>query len=421
MDDSVSPPPSASVGLNRVRFLSVADQIVWSGANAVTLVAAARLLSIADFGAFSACALIVLLAVAISRAFITEPLLLKVSEPMELDRHGGDGRRAVLGAAVIFAPVASVVATLIVLVPDIDAQEVALLVAACLMSVCQDAVRFVAIGLGRPDLALVSDLSWMIVAVGFLATTFSADRATTSSALLWWIGGAGTAVIVGLVVLRSWPDLSAGRRWIRRTARVGRALAADALIGVGSANISMLLVGRVAGSDELAGLRGAFLLLGPMNSITEGIYIAAIPLLAGRTVVGRRIVGPAVRVTMVLCASWVIFSLLVLSLPDSVLVDILGATWTVASDIVPILLGASVIGAVAIGGNYGVRAWRGASQLARIRIYLIPVYLLVLPFAATFDGARSYAFGLVAVALLQTGIYWSRFLALDRAALDRQQ
>ena len=422
MNEATTERSDGTIGRHRRRVLSITDQLVWSSANAFTLVGGARILSVEEFGQLSAAVIIILIAISLSRAFVTEPMLLRVSEPSDLDHLGRDGRGPVLGAALVFAPVASMAAALLVFViPAVTAEVAIALLVATAVTVVQDSARFVALSLGRPDFALTGDAVWLVVALGFLASTTLSTTGTTALVLAWWAAGAGAGLIAGMVCLRSWPNVVGGWFWIKQTQRVGRGLAADVLIGIGSANLSLLLVGLVAGSDELAGLRGAYLLLGPMNSLTEGVYIAAIPALAGQTVASQTIHSQVVRLSALLFVVWAIFAGLMLALPESLAVDILGDTWAVSRDIVPALLGASVIGAVAIGAYYGVRAWRGSGSLARIRLLLVPVYLVALPWAASVGGGQAYAAGLAVVAMAQTLLYWSTFLGLERRLSDRQQ
>ena len=225
VDDTTTEPATMAVGRHRRRVLSVIDQLVWSSANAITLVAGARVLSVEEFGQLSAAVLIILIAIFLSRAFVTEPMLLRVAEPSILDHPGRDGRGQVLGAAFVFAPVASLVAAaLVVIVSGVVADVVVLLVVATAITVVQDSTRFVAVGLGRPGFALIGDAAWLVVALAFLGSTLSSHAGTTALALTWWIAGAGAGLVAGLVCLRSWPNVVGGWLWIKRTQRVGQRL-----------------------------------------------------------------------------------------------------------------------------------------------------------------------------------------------------
>ena len=121
--------------------------------------------------------------------------------------------------------------------------------------------------------------------------------------------------------------------------------------------------------------------------------------------------------TGVLVASWIGFSAVVLLLlPSDLMGRILGDTWNVAEPVLPILLAASVVGALAIGAFFGARAWRGAGQLLRVRVLISPIQLLALPIAAASAGANAYAYGVIFLAVVQLLLYWRVFTRLDRAA-----
>ena len=52
--------------------------------------------------------------------------------------------------------------------------------------------------------------------------------------------------------LKSIPLIGPGSNWLARTRSMGTKLAAEAMLATGAATISILLVGSVAGSDQLA-------------------------------------------------------------------------------------------------------------------------------------------------------------------------
>jgi O-antigen/teichoic acid export membrane protein len=288
--------------------------------------------------------------------------------------------------------------------------------AACAATLVQDAVRLTAIADGRATLALAADVVWLAVACAYFGMSLTRDTGTAEGALVAWAVGAGVSALVGLWLLGSRPRFRDGLRWVRDTTSLGRALATDAVIGVGASACSLLLVGVVAGREPLAGLRGAFLLLGPMNALTEGVYLAVVPGLATVTASGRSVLRSTLRMAALLAFLWSSFALVMIAIPDMVFVAALGDTWTVAEPVLPFLLASSVVGAVAIAGLYGIRAWRGGPQLVRTRVAQLPFYLVALPFFAWLGGATAYAAALVGVAGLQVLLYWVTFHRLDSTA-----
>jgi O-antigen/teichoic acid export membrane protein len=399
----------------RARVLALTDQLVWSASNAVAVLTAARLLTTAEFGVFSAAVILMLVALAASRSFVTEPLLLRYNSPQDLGATAL-GVRPVVGAALLLAPLLSLVVVALRLVsPDAGLSVIVAAFVACVATLAQDSTRFAAIAAGRPGLAVLADGSWLAAALGALFVSSAWDGSSISVALLFWAAGASTGLIVGLFAMRAIPSLASGWRWLRLNVRFGRTLAADALLGVVTANLSFLLLGVFAGAEALAGVRGAYLLLGPMNSVTEGVYLAAVPALAVRTARKESIAAATVRLAFVLGAAWLSFAFVVTVIPDSVFEALLGDTWAAAESVVPLLLVMSVIGAFGIGALYGIRAWRGSTSLLALRLIALPAYLFLLPVLGWAGGATRYAWGLIIVAagqLLLNAVFFTR---LDRA------
>lgn len=398
------------------RVLALTDQLVWSASNAVAVLTAARLLTAAEFGVFSAAVILILVALAASRSFVTEPLLLQFSSPRDVGGGSGLGARPVVGAALVLAPLLSLVVLALTLVsPDVGLSVIGAAFVACVVTLAQDSTRFVAIAGRRPGLAVLADGSWLAAAVGALLVSSRWDGSSVAVTLLFWALGASAGLFVGVVAMRVVPSLVSGWRWLRLNVRFGRTLAADALLGVVSANVSFLLLGVFAGAEALAGVRGAYLLLGPMNSVTEGVYLAAVPALAIRTAREESIGASTVRLALVLGVVWLSFALVVTMVPDSVFEALLGDTWATAEPVVPILLVMSVIGALGIGALYGIRAWRGSTSLLVLRLIALPAYLVLLPALGWAGGSTWYAWGLLVVAAGQFLLNSVFFVRLDRA------
>jgi O-antigen/teichoic acid export membrane protein len=399
------------------RALPIADQLAWSAANVVMVVAAARLLSASDFGTFAAALLIIVIALTTSRSFVTEPLLLRHpgSEGDVDPQQRSDG--AVLGGALALAP--ALAAGALVLFALFESQNtIAVFMAlavACAANVAQDSVRFVALATGRPVLALMSDLCWLACSVTYLAFVLAGGEGGTAQALVVWSVGAAVGFLVGLVLLRTRPTLRSGIGWVRSSRVFGSRLAGDGLAGVAAANVAFLALGAIAGAEALAGLRGAYLLLGPMNAVTEGVYLAVVPALAIRTGAGHSIGIHVVRMGAALTLVWMVYSAIVLVVPIAWKEALLGETWEFAEPVLPWLLLASVLGAIGIAAVYGVRAWRRGRALVRVRLAMLPLYLVVLPLASWWNGATGFAVALVGVSIAQIVLYGSAFVRADSA------
>jgi O-antigen/teichoic acid export membrane protein len=394
----------------------IADQLAWSATNVLMVIAAAQLLSAAAFGTFSAALLIVVIALTTARSFVTEPLLLRLRRDARADeRSSRDG--AVIGGSLVLVPALAIGAVALLAIFDAGAALPVLLVlaAATAATVAQDAVRFVALATSRPRLALASDLVWLVCAAAYLWYVLGGGDGGVVQCLVVWTVGAALAFVVGLVLLQAIPRFGSGVEWVRSSRSFGSRLAADALAGVAAANVAFLALGAIAGPEALGGLRGAYLLLGPMNAATEGVYLAVVPALAVRTAEGHRIGRSIVRTGIALTAAWAVYSAVVLAVPDSWLEALLGATWDYAGPVLPWLLLASVFGAVGIAAVYGVRAWRSAATLVRIRVAMLPLYLVGLPLASWWDGATGFAIGLVAVSVVQITLYGWSFRRLEAA------
>ena len=151
-----------------------------------------------------------------------------------------------------------------------------------------------------------------------------------------------------------------------------------------------------------------------MNSLTIGFYLAGLPLWLATRKTAYEFLDWAFDSRSGLVASWLVFAVVLILLPDALFTALLGDTWSIAQGILPVLVVASAIEAIVLGGSYGIRAWRSGRSLVAIRIMVAPLYLIGLPWAASVGGGRGYAVALTVVALIQIAPYWYQFVRLDR-------
>lgn len=302
------------------------DQVISGGSNFLVAVLAAHALSVANFGLFGIAFLTFVLAQAVSRALVCEPMLL---HPEESETRRGD----VIGTATVLGGALGVVVAgsgLLARVWQVDLGNALLALAVCMpLLVLQDLGRYLAFARHRPVDALVLDVVWLILLVGTAAVVIASEEPTLVWFLLAW---AGSGALAGLLVLWQHRDASIRPhlRWLRETWTLAWRYLVSNFFNQGSALGASLIVAGLASAAGLGALRGAQLLTRPFMTF----YVAATA--AGVSELSRVRPGTATyaghirRTTSLTTLVAVVNMVLLLVVPDSLGRLAIGDTWQAA-------------------------------------------------------------------------------------------
>jgi O-antigen/teichoic acid export membrane protein len=393
----------------------VADQALSSLTNFAVGVFVARQLGPHEFGAFSLAFATYLFALNASRGLATDPLVVRFS-----DASTESWRQAAAAATGTAAVVGAVVGAVCLLAGVVlgNALGAAFLFLGLLLPglLLQDSWRFVFFAARRGRDAFLNDLVWALFLGPFIAAVVVSRHAHVQWFVLAWGGAAVLAGLVGAAQARVLPRLSKVGEWHRHHRDLGVRYLSENISFSGATQLRSYGLGGIAGLAAVGALRGAELLLGPVNLIIMGIgSLMAIPeaaRLANHDLARLRrfVLGLAI----LLGGAGAIWGLVVVALPDSVGERLLGATWAPASTLlVPITVMTALLGVWSAAWT-GLRAMGAARRSLRAQLFGASAFLVGSLAGAVLDGAAGAAWGSAAGNLVACGIWWWQFQLATR-------
>jgi O-antigen/teichoic acid export membrane protein len=396
-----------------------ADQALSSLTNFGVGVLVARTVGREDFGAFSLAFATYLVALISSRALSSEPLVIRHS-------HGphAEWRRAAAGAsalALLAGVIGGAVVAVISVLTDGPISEAFLGLALVLPGLLlQDMWRFAFVAQGKVHRAFLCDLTWIVLLVPALLWLGEQEGTTLLAPMLVWGGSAAVGGLVGVALARTLPSPRLIGQWWRANVDIGPRYVAEALVSMASQQLTIYALGALVGLAAAGALRGAQLLLGPMQVILMGLTLIAIP--EGSRVMKARgpgaLLRPSIALSLgVLClaAAWAV-ALLVL--PDSIGVAILGASWAPAREILLPLSIAYAGMMSSVGAGIGLRVLADARRSLRARTYDASAQVVGGISGALIAGTVGAAVGLAIGAWIGTTLYWLVYRMALRAAVE---
>lgn len=373
---------------------TLADQILSSASNFLVVVAVARVSGIAEFGAFSLIFLIYQMALGLMRAGAGDVLLIR-SSTAETQR-AGDPHHALSFVLAFAVPAAAATGAVGVLLAGGPHGELMIAIAIVLVpALLQDCYRYIFFARSQPQRAVVIDTVWLVAQLGGFALAAIAVLPETPSALiLIWGSAAALSCLCGASLARVVPGLT-GMSWLRMARHRAAGLMADFMLLTGVGYIGLALIPLVANLPTMAALRGARFLFNPFLASLTGIRVIALPTLTRRIARGKQHYYRAARLlggTLVTVA--VVYSAILLLLPDSIGAQLLGDSWTsVSAILVPVAL-AYMAQAVAYSAVEGLRVVGSASRLLTTRAIGSTLTIGLMLAGAATSGAMGGAIGM---------------------------
>ncbi|HEV7206729.1 MAG TPA: oligosaccharide flippase family protein [Jatrophihabitans sp.] len=370
------------------RQLSVitVDQIVAGASNVLIAVLAARLLGVASFGLFGIVFLVYVLLQGISRALVSDPLLV---HPEEAQDRPGDA----IGTSILIGLGLGVVLFLASFGAGLwEARlgDALLVLAVCTpLLVLQDFGRYLGFARQRPSSAMVLDTVWLVLVCVAVALLLAFDARTLTWFVVAWAGSgavAGVLVFVQVPVRAIRLDLS----WLRSTWPFSWRYLISYTTTQGSALAASSGVGGIAGPRALGGMQGAVLLVRPFMTLQVAAVAAGVSSISRLPRDDARIRTQGIKISVLAVGVAALNTIVMLALPDRLGVLVLGASWTAAKPLllptgVQILLLAVITGARA--GLLGTRAVSKAMVLDVAATVLVLGLVLVGAFVGGVSGA----------------------------------
>ena len=346
------------------------DQGISSVTNFLGSVFAARALSTSRFGSVAIGYSLYFIAVAVYRSLVSDVLVVRFAAESPEDQRSAicAGAAGTLGVAAAMAVVGLAISALL---PTEPARVVQVLMISLPLILLQDFCRLGLIMMQRSAAAAFNDGVWLLLTV----IAFGLFRHVTTpvgSFSLWIIGGL-IAGLVGLAQLGTLPSAHV-LVWWRTHKYLSSRYLADALLILSSNYAFTVGIGVVAGGSEVAGLRGAQVLMGPLTVLFLGLTIQAMPSLVRRAATSRADARRgAVQLGILFSSTAALFGVVLITLPKRFGRALLGDTSTEAFTLMPgVACMFAVLGfSIALGA--GLKALGAAQSTLRIRMVTAPL------------------------------------------------
>lgn len=386
--------------------VGVADQALSSLLGLAVSVAVARSVPASAFGAFALALATYYVALGTSRALTSEPFVVRFSGTSH-DVFQREARRAA-GAVLVVAvagSAASEVGALLASGPlRASLAAVGLALPALLV---QDFFRFAAFSQRRGGVALASDIVWAAGVVVAMGAVLAVGASSVGLLLLAWSLPALGGAMLSMAQLGVTPALRGARSWWRTQRDLAPRFLGEFVTSSGAGQLGLYLVGWIAGLNAAGALRGAQVLLGPLNVLFMGTVIVAVPDAVG---LARRSTRGLMRFSILISTTFTATALgwgaVVVFLPSAVGESLLGDSWDAAASVAPIMALATAGSGAITGAFVGLRALAAARRSLRVRVALAPLILAAAAVGAYADGARGAAMGLAATMWLGVTLWW---------------
>ena len=393
-----APGPDRERGVTRRRFASqaiwgLADQAFSSVTNFALSIVVARNVTAEGFGAFTLAFATYTILLTVVRALTSEPLTMRFSVADHQAWRAATASATGLSFAV-GAVSGAVVAVVGLVLGGSTGTGLVVLGVGLPFLLLQDAWRFAFFAVGRGRAAMVNDLVWAIVLFALLAGATRVGLNPTSAILVWALGAAAAAVF-GIAQARTMPDPRRPLQWWRDHRDLIPRLTAEAVVLSGVRPLSLFAVGGVAGLAAAGTLRAAQVLMNGLNILSQGMRLSAVPMATRIAHDTRdRLVGFCGLLGSGLAAAALVWTTLLLLMPDSWGEAILGSTWDGARTVIlPVGL-TTAAGAFQAGGQVGLRALAATSHSLRARSVSATAMLAGGMLGAVVSGATGAAWGL---------------------------
>lgn len=262
---------------------------------------------------------------------------------------------------------------------------------------------------GQPHLAALIDVIKAVLQFGFLFALVALGWTEVGILTLSW-GVAGVlSAIVGALLLRSWPRLSATGDWFRDKRDLVKYLFGMYVLGLGAAQLGQLLIPVLGSTRDSGSIRGVDTLRGPLNVLGQAALAFAVPEISRRAEM-----GPKARMrgmwalsigTGLLSAFYVTVLLLI---PHDVGLALLNETWDGTREVILPMGVLSVVASFTSGAGALLLGMGLARRTFRINVLKAPLLLAMLIPGAYFWGAFGAAWSMaLAEIIIMPFWYWA--------------
>jgi O-antigen/teichoic acid export membrane protein len=402
--------PRRSVALMQRAGWGVADQALSSLTNFALGVLIARSMGPAGLGSFTIVFATYTTALGISRAVSSEPLLVHYSAPSHAAWRGGTARAT--GAALLVGLGLGLCCMLIGWIAAGVLTKPFIVLGLTLPGLLlQDCWRYAFFARGRGFSAFANDLVWALVLFPVLFLLLRSNQdSVTWLALLGWGGAATLAALFGAYQSRVVPAPHRVLNWVRKEASLIPRFLSEFVVQGGTAQFTLYAIGAVTGLAALGSFRAAYLLFGPMQVLFMGLGAIAVPelvrALANST---TRLLWTSRLLSLALAGTSLVWGVVVLALPVSVGVALLGPAWQPARLLAVAVMTGWVATGLTAGAAAGLRALAAARQSLRARLVGSLFAVAGGIAGVVMGGVRGAAWGLALAGWIEAVVWWWQY------------
>lgn len=323
--------PISSVAKNRrIAAYTSADQVLSSLSNALLLFAVAQTATVSLFGVIALLVAVMSIWMCFNRGALGAPLLL--ASNLQVDQI-----RTEAGYAITWAGISGLGAALALCVVGLHFDQAAIAVAFAAtvpVVLIQDVLRYAAISLRRPLVAISSDGLWMLVILSvFLANAFGAEISPLHAVVIWGCSGlAGVTIVVAR--LRIKPKFDRLYTWWKTYASARRNFGIVDALSPAYVAAALIIVTTLVDSAVAGSLRGASTLLGPIYMLLSTLPLIFVPY-ARRSATSARVQWKLlVKISLVTAALAVLAAAAFFMLPAGLGRAMMGDTWDSAVGVI---------------------------------------------------------------------------------------
>jgi O-antigen/teichoic acid export membrane protein len=394
----------------------ISDQAFSSLTNFALGALVARAVAPAQFGAFTLAFATYTLCLSLSRSITSEPLVIRKSAVDLADWKAGTasasgvslvlglvgGAGCIVAGNIVGGTLGDALIPLGIMLPGL---------------LVQDLFRNAFFARRKGAWAFANDFVWALAMFSAIGLVLARGDGSVSSFVLIWGGSAAVAALFGMLQARVLPRPQRALLWWREQKDLIPSLLGEIGALTGSRQLALYGIGAVVGLAGVGGMRGALLLLGPLNIIFMGTRIMAVPeavRLLNRSVDRFR---TAIRVLFLgLAGTTFLWMVVLLFLPHDIGVSILGRTWEPARHLLIPLAIADAAHGGQFAGVIGLRALAAAKRSFKAKL-AVSVLLVVGGISGAFlGGIEGAAWG---KAIAQTIGVWLFFRQLEIAIGER--
>lgn len=394
---------------------ALADQALSALTNFAVSFLVARSVSAEEFGAFSASFLVFSMVIGVQRAIAGTPLSIRYASVDPAQRPGLTTRS--LGASLSLGLIVS--SGLLVWALLVDGPQSSAAVALALVLpglILQDGARMAFFAWARPQGATLLDGVWAILQLAGLGVVFALGPSSAASIVLVWGLAAAASAALGVWMLKAVPAIRQTAAWLRATWDLGGHLTLTFALQAGVTQGLILLLGGSLGLGDIGSVRAAQVLVGPLSILGAAIWTWLLVEIARLRTVPRRAEHLAIGVGLGLGAVALLYTLLLMLLPDALGEALLGDTWAGAQTVLlPVAL-TTVLNLATLGPSIFVYAMGQTHRVLRMAWALAIASVVLMSVGTLRLGLDGMVWGMFLAQLLMVPAWLMTLRAAVRTA-----